>query len=850
MRWIDAARTRLRPLLGLSLDLKLGLRMLGKYPGLALVGGLGMALATAVGTAGFVVVNSYFFPEVPVPQGDRLVTLIKFDTRYRFEDSRVLHDFYVWKRELRSITELGAFRTVNRNLIGETGEGEPVTIAEMTASGFRVAGASALRGRTLVEDDERPGAPPVVVIGHDVWQSRFGGDPSVLGRTIRLGRDVRTVVGIMPPQFGFPINHSWWVPMPVDPAATVEPGSGPNLEVFGRLAPGATKASAEAELAVLGRRLEAERTQRWGGDDEKRVDHLRWFVPPYTDLTVQAEVNDGGLATYRILQGVLSLLLVLVCLNVAVLVYARTITRTGEIAVRTALGASRGRIVGQLFAEALVLSLLSALAGLGLVAFGLSRLDQFIMAGGANKLPFWVDPGLSAGTVLYALALAVLGAVITGVLPALRATGAQLRSAMVGFGGGAKAQLGHTWTFLIVAQVAIAVAALPPALHNGGAMLGMSLQEPGFPAGEYLSAHFSIDKPENAAGAATASADSAGADSAGADSTRTTIPRLVALLEAEPGVTGVTVAGGNLPGDGGLDDMEMDTPSGIAELGTRVRTTSVAPNYFDVFGVRVLAGRSFATGDAALKAGRPVIVNRHFVTHGLGGGEAVGRRIRYQVGGDKPEPWLEIVGVVEDFPTGFKHPMDPGSKLYHLVMPEERTAGSVFVRLRGRTPREFAPTVHRLAVSVDPMLQLFSTEPLSARYETAGKEGLMVALAIAAVTVSVLLLSAAGIHALMSFTVNRRRKEIGIRMALGADTRRILTGVLARAAWQLALGVGVGLVLAVGLDAASGGELLGGKGLTLAPVVAALMVVVGLLAAAGPARRGLRVHPTEAIRAE
>ena len=818
---------------GLSLDLKLGVRNLIKYPGLAIVGGLGMAVATAVGAGGHAVINSFFYPELPLHEGHRIVRILKVDTRYGGEDRQLLHDLVVWRRELRSVVDVGAFRSVQRNLIAPSGEGAPITLAEMTASGFRVARVAPHLGRTLLDADEHPDAPPVVVIGYDVWQSRFQADPSVVGRTMRLGHALHTIVGVMPKGYAFPVSHHYWVPLRVPVAERVKPGMGPSLYAFGRLAPGATDVAAQSELAVI---AERQRLAADPADVEGSRFRFRPVVAPYTDVFTHAAAENEG-PVYRILQIVLSLLMVVVCLNVAVLVYARTVSRSAEIAVRTALGASRRRIVGQLFAEASVLSALSALLGLSLVAIGLRLLYQSLNSNGSA--PFWIESGLSAGTVLYALALAVVGAVIVGVLPALRATGTQIRMTMGSIGGGTGPKLGRTWTFLIVAQVAIAVAVLPAAMLNGGAMLRRANQTLGFPAEEYLSAGFVIDDID-----LQGNGDAA-ADSARRDSLRATVPALVSRLESQPGVVGVTI-GSTIPGSGGWERIELDA----AGQSARVEAASVDQEFFRVFGVRLLAGRTFSPADAALRDDRPVIVNRSFVEHALGGTDAVGRRLRYPSDADTVKRWLEIVGVVEDFPTGFEHPIETGARVYHLTQPAEQDAGMLFVRLRGQTPDGFGPTLHRIAPTVDPTLQLKNVGSLARIYAEERRVSGLMALAIAVITGSVLLLSAAGIHALMSFTVNRRRREIGVRAALGAGARQILTSVLARATRQLVVGVGVGLALAFALDRAAGGDLLNGKGVVLVPGVAVCMLIVGLLAAAGPARRGLRVQPTEALRAE
>jgi predicted permease len=819
-----------------TLDLKLGARMLAKSPGLTLVGGFGIAVGVALGAGAYATINTYFYPELPLHEGDRIVALGKFDRRRHREDERLLHDFLVWRRELRTVVDLGAYRSIRRNLVSETGQGEPITIAEMTASGFRVPRVPPLLGRTLMEADERPGAPPVIVIGYDVWQSQFAGDQGILGRKLRIGRETHAIVGVMPEGFLFPVSHHYWIPLRFDPRVASMPGSGPDLEVFGRIAPGVTKEAAQAELTAIGRTLAAEGPQE--------LAHLEPRIVPYTDVFVNGEAENEG-PIYSLLRFLITFLLVVVAMNVAVLVYARTVTRTGEIAVRTALGATRGRIVAQLFAEAFVLSGLAALVGLGMVAVGLRMLDDFLESGGGA--PFWIKSGLSLGTILYTFALAVLSAVIVGVFPALRATGAQLREAMGSLGSGTKARLGPTWTALIVVQVAIAVAILPPAIYKGSQTIHMALQPSGFAAGEYVATRFWVESE------ADASVDK-DAERAAADSARRLMTEFVHRVATQPGVVGVTVSNGE-PWAGGHNRIEVDGSDGPAE---RVRDLVVDSDFFGLFGVRVLAGRGFSPADGALPSlERPVVVNRSFVNELIGFGDPIGKRVRYQGFGDEVYEWQTIVGVVDDFPAGVKSSGDVSfATIYHLTVPGEWAgrgewgSGMLTVRLRGQSPETFAPSLRRLATSIDPMLQLSGINALDGLYREFTQSGARLALVIALITGSVLFLSAAGIHALMSFTVNQRRREIGIRCALGASGRSVLTSIRGRAMRQLAIGVGVGLTIAVALDTFTGGEMMGGTGLLLVPATAAFMLAVGLLAATGPARRGLRVQPTEALRAE
>ena len=813
-----------------ALDFKLGVRMLRKYPGLTLVGGMGMAVATAIGAGAFAFVNTYLYPDLPLHEGDRVVSIVNWDARRGRADRQMLHDFVTWRAESKALVDIGAFRTSRRNLIDSTGQSTVVSVAEMSAAGFRVARIPAFRGRALVDADERPGAPAVIVIGHDVWTERFQGDPDIIGRVVRLGRVAHIIVGVMPQGFAFPVNDAWWIPLRADPAAYPE-GQGPRLTVFARLAPGATRESAQAELTVIG-----ERAAPTLGEARERL------TPRVMDY-VEIFGNTGATpATLVLIQTVFAMLLVLVCLNVALLVYARTVVRTGEIAVRTALGATRGRIVTQLVAEALVLSLLSASAGLGLVSAGLRAVDH-IRNTYEGGLPFWVDPGLSPGTVLYTLGLAFLGAIVVGVLPALRVTRRQLGATLGSLTGGGKPRLGRTWTWMIVTQVAVAVATVPPAVLMGRYWVSQAMTDPGFPSAEYVSAGLHLER-EDDAGLATREFTVA---------LRAAQSAMMERLSGDPAVAGVTFGVG-LPGYHPYRSVGVDGSRRVA--GPRV--ARIGTSYFSVFNARLLAGRSFTVGDVAQTTGRPVIVNRAFAELLSSRGAVVGQRVRYPLvpnGGradSAQSPLREIIGVVEDFPAGRIGIDDPGDSratLYDPIAPGEEQDVTVFVRMR--VPLAvFVPRLRAIAAEVDPTLQLREIQTVEHAYAVRRRELALAALGVVLVVGSVLLLSAAGMYAMMSFTVSQRRREIGVRSALGGGARHILMGVLGRAALQLGIGVVAGLALVIVADGLTGNNLMSRAGLLIIPVTASFMVVVGMLAAAGPARHGLRIQPTEALRAE
>ncbi len=818
------------------LDVKLGVRMLAKHPGLSLVSVIGMAVAMAVGAGAFGLIDSIADPSLPLDEDERVVSLVNADVRSPGEvDRRSVHAFVHWRGALTTMRDLAAFSGARRNLLIPQGATEAVRIARMTASGFRVARVAPMLGRPLVEADERPDAPPVVVIAYEEWRRLFDGDPAIIGRRVRLNAEVHTVVGVMPEGFKFPVSHRYWVPLRLDPTAHPV-GEGPDLHVFGRLADGATLEQARAELAMLGQRMAAEHPATHG--------HLRPRILPYAHPFLDIH-GPGALWALRGAKLAVALLLVVVAVNVAILVYARTATRSGEIAVRSALGASRRRIVTQLFAEAFVLSGVAAVVGLAVAGVALETGERFMDHATGGELPFWLRFGVSTGMIGYVAGLAVLAGVIVGVLPALKATGRDVQAGLQLLASrGSQMQLGRTWTMLIVVQVAIAVAALPYALYVAAQAVERGAALPGYPADEFLQASLWFERddapPADSAGALEKALRSQFVASAG---------ELLRRIEADPVVSGVTFASG-LPGGEEFVRAEVEVEG--ADARQMVRVNRVDVDFLDVFDIPVLAGRPFAASDSA-EGANTIVVDRAFVERLLDGRNALGRRVRQVARTRRGEvetgPWLEIVGVVPA--VGVSADLELPDPMLYQAVGLERIEGALAVRMRdGTSPASYVARLRTLAAEVDPALHLYELRTTT-EAEREQRQGLLyVAVGVVMVTASVLLLSAAGIYAMMSFTVARRRREIGIRAALGAAPGRLLGSIFARASAQLGVGVAAGLVLAFAVDAAMGGGPLSREGTVLLPSVAALMLVIGLLAAILPARRGLAVQPTEALREE
>jgi len=818
-----------------ALDIKLGLRMLLRYPGLSLVSLIGMSVAIAIGAGGFSFIDSMLDPALPLPQGERVVSIQNLDlSESGNPDRKSLHDFVEWREDLTSLRELAAFNANRRNLIIPGRGVELVRIAQMTASGFRVAQTQPVLGRTLLDFDEQEDAPQVLVIAYEEWQRRFEADPDIIGRLVRLGSEMHTVVGVMPEGFRFPINHRYWVPLRIDPD-DYERGGGPGLLMFGRLAEGVTLDEAQAELTMIGLRRAATYPETHA---QLRPQVLR-YTRPFFDVD-----SPSIVLALRAAQLGMSLLLIVIAVNVAILVYARTALRRGEIAVRTALGASRRRIVAQLFAEALTLSGTAAVIGLTIAGIALPKIQTFVEGAAGNEsgsgLPFWWELDLSTGLVAYVVGLAVLAAVIVGVLPALKATGRRVQTGLQHLSSrGSGMHLGRTWTALIVVQVAVAVAVLPFAGWVAGDSVQRAMAMPRYPADQILRAWLSMERQESPPGSEVAAYEQV-FNARYLDRSAEVLRR----LEAEPAVVGVTFAN-YLSGSFPSVRIEGEGSGSYRTLINRVDV-----DFFSVFDVPVLAGRGFVDADS--RAGsNGVVVNRVFAEHFFGSDNVVGRRIRHVNGGTGSEldagrgPWLEIIGVVPDFMVQVDLE-SPHPRLYEPVILEDiAPVVGLYVRFRGRSTPVFAARLREVTTAVDPSLQLHELASAADAEREAGRILKSIALGIAVVVLSVVLLSGAGIYAMMSFTVTRRKREIAICSALGANPRRLLTGIFARVSTQLGGGVLVGLLIALLMS-----ESMAGKGLILLPLVAVFMVLVGLLAALGPARRGLAVQPIEAIREE
>lgn len=819
-------------------DVKLGLRMLVKHPVLTIVAGFALAVGIPVGLAPLHLSRAI---EAPLPEdgGDRVRAIRYWNLASTGVQGASYFEYTQWRDELTTFSALGAERGSTYTLVTGDGVDDPVLGAQVTASTFDILGTPPLLGRTLRRDDEVPGAPDVVLVGHDLWRSRLGSDPDVVGRTIRLGGVPHTVVGVMPKGFLFPMQQQLWVPL--RETYVHDPAEGLPVWVFGRLADGVTPEQANAEVLVAGRRMADAFPDSRG--------RLRAEVVPF-GLTVIGVGREGlaGMPEFYVFQLIALVLLGVSCANVSMLLFARTATRLREIAVRTALGAGRLRIVAQMFAESLVLAI--GATGVGLFAADqiVGRVFAVILRTG-TVVPYWLDLGLTWEAVVQGLALAVLSAGFAGVLPALKVTGKKVQQNLQRTGAGRSGlRFGGGVTALIVADVALAVAVIgfAAALSDVVRAARHAGDRVGIPAEEYLAAELRL--PANGVTGAGNGADLAELTARWARLQQT----VVARLEAEPGVLGVAAAdalprmnhrslrveveGGGTPGE---------------ERGRFVRVARIDPGFFASLEQPILAGRAFDRADPHTDGGA-VIVNTTFVEAMLGGRNAVGRRIRFlgtRAGAESP--WYEVVGVVGHLGMNILSP-DNDAGLYLSAAPGLIRPLQLGIHL-GVPPETFVPRLREIVSSVDATAVLRTPRPLDEIFQGDWYLTLGVAAGLVLLVGILLALAASGLYAIMSFAVSERTREIGIRTALGAPPGAIALAITRRALWQIGLGGLLGAPMAAFFFV----QLRDDSSLAVSSVstfLAALvpglvvMVLVALVACTAPTLRAMRVEPTEALR--
>ncbi len=817
----------------LLLDLKFAARTLLKRPAFTFIAVLTLALGIGANTAIFSVVSSVLLRPLPFQKTDRLAVIWasnpELAAKVGFPDKLPVSPgaFYDWKTA-KSFEKMGMARADRASL---TGEGEPELLGTVSVSGefFQVLGTPALMGRTLLPADDEAGKGASVLLAYTLWQRRFGGDPKVVGRIIRLNGTPYTVVGVMPPDFvfprgaeiprgyGFTAQPDIWIPLAL-PAEERQTRGNHGQVAIGLLKPGVSLATAQAELETISQRIQNTypEDKGWGVRAEPLPAQLVGDIKP----------------ALLILLAAVGLVLLIACVNVANLLLAQAAARQKEIVVRTALGAGRGRMVRQLLTESALLSLAGGGLGLLLAFWGLKAFSRWI----PEDVPVSGELSLDLRMLGFTLTVTLLTAVLAGFMPAFHMTRPDLAESLREGtrAGSGTSRSGRMRSALVIVETAVAVLLVVGAGLLIRSFSRLAAVDPGFRPDGVLT--FQILLPE---------------------SQFQDRPAIVgytnAVLERLRNLPGVDHAGmvSNIPMSGEeniegivIEGLPAPKPGEIPFADFRRAT----PGYFEALGIRLIKGRLFSEGDVD-KAPLVTLVDEAMARTYWPGEDPIGKRVRTGLYDEKdPDPWMTVVGVVENVRYAGLH-IDPRPQFY-VPQAQRATSAQYYVLHTKGDPdtlmRDARAAV--FAVNRDQPIDKMRAMDRVLSESMAGRRFNMVLLGIFAGLA--LVLAAVGIYGLTSYSVAQRTREMGLRMALGAQPGTVLTMILREAGSLAGIGLAAGLVLAFAATRLMASLLFGVPATDPATfgAVAVGLALVSLLAAYVPGRRATRVSPMIAMR--
>jgi len=794
-------------------ELRIALRRLRRRPGENLLAVLALALGIGLTTGLFGVVHGSFLRQVPLPEPDRLMGFEYGAPRGETPGDWVPFPVYrAWRERLTSFEDLAMFLPVSGNLSGAGGPAERRKIAFVSANFFDLARVQPRLGRAFSPQEETAGAPSVAILSHALWHSRYGGDPEIVGRTVRVYGDSTTVVGVMPEGFHFPWAQDVWMPLGAWPGVPLEELG---VFTFARLAEGVPLARAREELALVDGRLQSE----LGEIVQGRVGH----VASYRDVWFDRDERRAHL----LLLLVVAAMLLLACVNVASLLLSRMADEGRALAVRTALGAGRGRVVALPMLEAALLTFAGGLGGLGLARIAL---ELYARWAGNRTGAYWATVELSGPVFLFGLGVIAVTALVTGALPAVRSADSRWLEQLRGSAGARLDRSTGRWQRLLVGtQIALGAALLVVT-----ALVVQSLM------------HLDTATTRDSDKVLTARVTLYGADPPAPEIRRAGWRELESRLQALPGVQHVSLSSG-LPGSGVRESRAARAVSPETPFPVR-HVTTTAP-LFRVLGAPVLRGADPDVFDRA--EGEPVAwVSRTLAERRFPGRDPLDEHLVLDPG-EEWEQRVRIVGLVGDLVMG--RPDGQDRSVVYTPWSDRAPGTSAWVALRAiGDPLSLAGPLTGLVTELAPDQPVDSLRTLdgalaeaSFSYRFSG--GLLLVFGAVA-----LLLAAVGLYAVMSFQVRRRNHEMGVRLAVGARRGDLMSLVLRGGLVQVAFGLVPGLVLGMFLARAVTAFLYRVEGATL-PVLAAVastLLATGLAACWRPARRAARTDPIAELRAE
>jgi putative ABC transport system permease protein len=802
-------------------DLRYALRGLLKSPLIAVLTIVTLALGIGANAAIFSVVNGVLLRSLPYPHPDRLMRVWTYNPRQGFDkDVAPYLNFADWRSQSRSFEQLAAYAGASFSL---TGVGDPAQVrgATVTPSFFPTLDVQPLLGRWLNEQDATPGHEKVVVLEHGLWERRFGRDGVIVGRSIQLNGQPYEVIGVMPPAFQYPDNAAFWVPLaPVGPAGQyMQSRTAFWLDVVGRLRSNVTQAAAQTEMDTIARRLEQQYPEN-GGQGIRLT-------------SLHEETVGDARRGLLILLGAVGCVLLIACANVANLLLTRATGRSKELAIRTALGAPRGRLVRQVLTESVVLALAGGIAGLLLASWGVAALQS----GAPTNIPRLSEILIDARVFAFTFAVAIVTGLIFGIVPAWHgASASQANALKEGGRAGAEGARGRRIRHgLAIVEVAIAMVLLIGAGLLVRSFAAIARTDLGLDPKNVLVLTIELPRQKYT------------------DGVRVTqfFEQLSERLASLPGVRSVGVGSSIL-----LSSLPQSSTIAIEgrpvardAVNIPVPYDTVTNGYFSTLSIPLTRGRFFSAEDTPTAPGR-VIVNEAFVRRFFPGADPIGKRVTFGDPQSKEVQWQTIVGVVADTRRGGVE-RAPWSELYFNLHQSPDRRLNALVRTAG-DPRALARAAQEQVWAVDasqPVTSVRTVEELVARGQANRRFTMSMLGAFALVALA---LAAVGIYGVIAYSTQQRTQEIGIRVALGASRVSVLRMVLSDALQIGAIGVAIGAGVAAALTRLLTGLLFGVTAhdpLTFA-VLPPMLLAVAAFASWIPARRALAVDPMVALRNE
>ncbi len=789
---------------------KPAVRSLAKRPGFSLMVTGMLALGIAGNTAIFNIYNGLFLRPLPFPAGDRIMDLDETAPKWNLKYTGVANaDFHAWRDHNNTFEKMAFYSVDSHNLSGR-GLAQRLTTGHVTADMLDVMSLRPVVGRNFLPQEDRPGGAKVVMLGYDLWQRQFGGNAGVLGQVLLLNAEPHTVIGVLPREACFPLNFDAWVPLAAGPE-----GGGWYLSGIGRLKPGVTAEQASADLTRIHRNLI---------QTGRKVNEITTpVITPVRDRYV-GDLKPGAV----VMLGAVAVVLLIACANIAGLMMVRAAGRAREIAIRTALGASRSDVVRQLFADSVLLAVAGAVFG---ILMGFAALRGMV-ASLPEEPPRWISFAMDGRFAAFTVLLTCGAAVLFGLMPALGAAKADLRSALH---DAARSSLSRrrrgALSALVVGEIGLALVLLIASALMFQAFRAVLKVDPGFKPEGVLS--FAASLPEQK------------------------YPReeqrvlfVKTLLERMQAIPGVNAAGAaSNPPLGGHSGYffraEGQPPLGPNEQDPVVLRCVATPGYFNAIGVRFLSGRRFDDRDGQDR--KVAIINETFAKRFFPKADPIGKHIRYSW---EPDKWMEVVGVTRDVKHyGLDQEMR-GS--VYIPYRQDAAHGMTFLLRTPMDPGALAAPAREVLRQVDADLPMFAVATMTERLDNSLWQRRFFSRLAAIFAAVAVLLAAGGIYGVISYAVAQRTQEIGIRVALGAPPMRVMRQVLGHGVLLLSIGLPLGILGALGLAGGLQNVLFGvsPRDFVTYAAMAGVVSVIAFAANLLPARRAALVDPIQALRAE